>query len=295
LRKFTEFKISEWVKLTPLIHAFKQTRNDFFLRNYLKNKSDGLTEKLHSFDSYRGKNIAVIIAFEQPWALEFLFQMAKKNLSDLQLIVCDNSRDIEKKQAIKEICHKYDIPYLELPPYKTKHINRSHGVAMTWAYHRIIKSIKPSIFGFIDHDLIPITSIKISEKLSKQSLYGQKNKGFYDYWSLWAGYCFYKFDLVKDEQLNFLYDFSRGLDTGGRNWASLYSKHHENNLTFAPNVKFKTKSSNEIQSQEIELIDESWWHLSGISYNNNFDKRVNLFKNFARKLLAGESFIKLIE
>lgn len=290
MRRINEFTLASWLKLDPLIHLYKEIRNDLLLNQYLNKRTESLREHLLSLKPYSQKNIAVVIAFEQPWALNFLLQMAQKNFSEFQILVCDNSRDSTKKLEIKNVCEKHNTPYFDLPKYQTKHVNRSHGVAMTWAYQNIIKHIEPNIFGFIDHDLIPIEPIQIETKIKKQVIYGQKNKGHWHYWSLWAGYCFYDYAQLKNKSLNFLYDFSRGLDTGGRNWDEIYKNYSEEQLEFAPNIKYQSN----IESQTIEIVDRHWWHLSGISYNNNFDKRSHLFREISDALITGQSIKSFI-
>ena len=41
-------------------------------------------------------------------------------------------------------------------------------------------------------------------------------------WFLWAGYCTFRYDAVKDKPLDFGQDWFVGLDTGGANWDVLY-------------------------------------------------------------------------
>ncbi len=92
-------------------------------------------------------------------------------------------------------------------------------MAMTWVFHRIIKKIEPNWFGFIDHDMYPIRPVNVEGLIPvNQSTYGLLNDAP-RYWNLWAGYCFFKYTHVSGLPLNFLYDFSRGIDTGGRNWS----------------------------------------------------------------------------
>lgn len=97
---------------------------------------------------------------------------------------------------------------------------------MEWLCHgfitELLKKIEPKVFGFIDHDLLPVKKINFNTSIKIQhGFYGlyRAKKG---YWNLWAGYCFYSFNKVKSLPLNWLYDFSCYLDTGGRNWDPLY-------------------------------------------------------------------------
>ena len=294
MKKITKFTASEWVKLTPIIHAFKQVRNDIVLSKYITSRSKELTPFLEHYKILEGQNIAVIIAFEQPWALNFLLEQAKLNLRNTHVIVMDNSKNILKRVSIKEVCQVNNIPYISLPTNLTKHVNRSHGMAMSWAYYNVIKALKPNIFSFLDHDLIPLEKINIEEKMGNQPIYGLLNKGIDEYWSLWAGFCSFRFNLVKDANLNFLYDFSRGLDTGGRNWDHIYKMLPAEEITFA-NRKFEKISSPINQEQrEVETLDESWIHMSGISYNNNFESKADFYSAIYKAINSGAKLTNLL-
>ncbi len=295
MRKFTEFKISEWVKLTPIIHALKEVRNDFLLSRYINKKSIQAASFLEANKSLEGKNIAAVIAFEQPWALNFLLEQAKVNLINTHIIVFDNSKNMQKRQSIKDVCEKNHTHYLSLPPNTTKHVNRSHGLAMSWAYHNVIKQLKPNIFTFLDHDLIPLKKIDIEEKLGHQPIYGLLNKGNNNYWSLWAGFCTFRYSFLKESNLNFLYDFSRGLDTGGRNWDLIYK-----NLSFTE-IAFTDRLFKEIAAplssdfREVEILDCSWVHMSGISYNNNFESKADFYSAIYKAVNTGAKLTDFIQ
>jgi hypothetical protein len=158
---------------------------------------------------------------------------------------------------------------------------------MTWVFHRIIKKIQPCSFGYLDHDMYPINPVYLSELIPpKQDFYGLLNDS-QDYWNLWAGYCFFKFSAVSNKPLNFLYDFSRGVDTGGRNWAHLYHSCNKSFVKFAsirtPLVKF----GDGLQSS-IQLIDEAWIHVGGVSYSNHLESKEGFHTRLVKHLLAGK-------
>lgn len=294
MRKYTEFKISEWVKLTPLIHAFKEVRNDFLLSRYVNKKSIQTNSFLESNKNLQGKNIAVIIAFEHPWALNFLLEQAKLNLTNTDIIVFDNSKDLQKRPLIKEVCDKNHVSCLSLPPNKTKHVNRSHGLAMSWAYHNVIKELKPNIFTFLDHDLIPLNKVNLEAKVEQQPIYGLPNEGNNNYWSLWAGFCTFKYNFVKESNLNFLYDFSRGLDTGGRNWDKIYKNLPFHKICFANRIYKKITNPFSSDYRVVEILDESWVHMSGISYNNNFESKADFYNGLYKAVNSGAKLSDLI-
>jgi hypothetical protein len=289
MRSLYKFSFVEWVTLKPISFLWKELRNDLFLFFYKRLVAKNETVFLEQNNHLKNKNILAIIAFEQPQVLEWLFQLAQKNLSGAQLMVFDNSRRAHLSAEIERVCQRYDIPYLALPNNPTRHVNRSHGMAMTWVYYRIIKKIQPKYFGYIDHDLLPIEPVDINESLNmKNGFYGllRKKAG---YWNLWAGYAFYSYEAIKDLPMNWLYDFSRLLDTGGRNWNCLYSKLEisQAEADLAKDI-FYEATLQEYQAQ-IQVIDRHWLHIGGVGYNNNFAKKEEIFTQIVSELLAGKS------
>jgi hypothetical protein len=221
--------------------------------------------------------------------------MSKKNLKNTSILVFDNSRKLVFRKKIESVCKKYGVFYYPLPKYTTHHVNRSHGMAMSWIYTNIIKTLKPKIFGFIDHDLIPVSPIDFSRAISSQYFYGRISGNKPGYWSLWAGYCLFDFNYLANKRINFLYDFTKGLDTGGRNWDSLYSKFKKSDLNFAPSTVKKIYLPKFKNGWDVHFIDEKWIHIGSISYNNNFDKKFHFFKALAKKLDADKNWKKLLK
>jgi hypothetical protein len=276
MRKLSRYSFFEYLKLRPLKDALKQCRNDIWQFFFCLKKPEGFEFFLQEQECLRGKNIAIIIAFEQPWALNWLLTMAVKNQPDFQFIVFDNSRYQDKRNQLKQVCLSHGTPYMGLPKLKTRHVNRSHGMAMTWVYRNFVSAICPSIFGFVDHDLIPVSTSGILDEVKRQSFYGVLNKSDMT-WNLWAGFCFYDYSFVSGENLNFLYDFSNGLDTGGRNYKCLYSKCDMSNLKYSTDEVFLL-NVDESNRREVQLIDRSWVHIGSISYNDNLAPKKKFFE-----------------
>ena len=276
--KLTEFTTQDWLKLEPLNIAFKQFRNDTWLNYYCKKHPAELKLFLQENSHLANQNIALVVAFEQPWALGWLLKMAKKNLPNVTVLVFDNSRNLEARAKIKQVCAQNQAPYLALPMNNTKHVNRSHGMAMSWIYNNVVTAIKPQIFSFLDHDLIPISAVDFNEKLGNQACYGRYNKGKFNYWSLWAGYCIFNYAMVKNKALNFLYDFSCKLDTGGRNWPHIYQAIDANQYRHAYRNNVMIKLPNQYEPRQVEILDERWVHMGGISYNDGFKDKFAFFE-----------------
>jgi len=115
MRNLTEFSLTEWLRLVPIQHALKQARNDAWLAMYKTIRPKQLSAFLNSNRHLAAQNVALVIAFEQPWALDWLLRMANRNLSDTKVLVFDNSRSEAKRVEIERVCTKNNIPYLALP------------------------------------------------------------------------------------------------------------------------------------------------------------------------------------
>jgi hypothetical protein len=292
LQHFLDFSKSDWLKLLPLRHAFKQVRNDLVQRAYLKQLPQALPEFLRENSPLQDKNIALIIAFEQPRVLDFLLGKARGYLPDARLLVFDNSPKATARAEIKRVCQEHKIPYLALPPNSVKHPNRSHGMAMTWIFRNVVRAIKPRMFAFIDHDLIPFQTVEFTKTLAGQPFYGpvrthksaEPEKIGNRSWSLWAGYCMYDFSAVKHSPLNFLYDFSRGLDTGGRNWHWLYKNYDQPRPAFADSRKVSLTDSRTGIVHQIRIVDGRWLHFRGAGYREDFQENLDLYMRMANAL-----------
>jgi hypothetical protein len=282
MRNPTEFSAFEWLKFLPVQHALKEIRNDAWLALYKKTRADKLDEFLEKNKYLENKNIVLVIAFELPWVLNWLLQKANKNVTDMTVLVFDNSRDPKKRIEIEQVCNTNGAPYLALPANPTRHVNRSHGLAMTWVYYNVVRLINPRIFGFIDHDLIPVRKVTIEDKLSDQPVYGLVNEGKLGFWSLWAGYCFFDHAQTKGKSINFLYDFSRDLDTGGRNWASLYRELNHQTLRCAVSENLSLKGPLVTNPRLVQFIDQNWLHIGGISYSDNSREDIEFFKGLQK-------------
>lgn len=283
MKPLKQFSLKEWLKLEPIAQAFKQLRNDLVLWRYLQLSADNESAFLEQQKALEGQKILLVIAFEQPLALHWLLAMCKRHVPDFTVLVCDNSLNPRARQSIQDVCVSHAAPYLSLPPNTTRHVNRSHGLAMTWVFHHVVRAIKPNIFGYIDHDMLPIADISLEQHLAEQDCYGLINPG-HGCWNLWAGFCLYRYSRVVNIPMNYLYDFSRGLDTGGRNWAPLYASLDQSTLKFAPDQIAEVTNSYTHETRSVQMIDQSWLHIGGISYNNNFDEKEKFFIDYLQAL-----------
>lgn len=284
MRDLGEFGAAEWLRLEPLVHGFKQARNDLILAAYRRRRPPGLEAFLAQVAALKPRAIAHVIAFEHPWALDWLLRSAARNLADTAVVVLDNSRDPGKRVELERVCRERGAPYLALPPQHTRHVNRSHGLALSWAYDNVVAAVQPDVFAFLDHDLIPLERIALREDLGDQPFYGVLKDRRWG-WHLWAGFSVFRFAAVAGKPLNFLYDFSRDLDTGGRNWRPLYRHHDPKALRFAPSVVAQAHGVD--PRQWLEVIDGRWVHLRSIGYNDNWATGAAFFRKVEELTSAG--------
>ena len=288
MRGLNEFSPGEWLRLLPLQHALKQVRNDLWLAVYNEIRPKNLDAFLKGADTLADKNIALIVAFEQPWALDWLLAMAARHLTDTTILVFDNSKKTGARADIERVCIRHNTRYLALPTNRTRHANRSHGMAMTWIFNNVVTVIKPRLFAFLDHDLIPVKSIALSERLGDQPFFGLLGTSErFRAWQLWAGYCVFDFSTVAGKSMNFLYDFSRGLDTGGRNWRKLYCNYDQSRLRFAGNTVVEVTDPVTGSPVPVQIVDDRWFHIGGIGYNDNFIAKSKFCENLSHAFTKG--------
>jgi hypothetical protein len=132
--------------------------------------------------------------------------------------------------------------------------------------------------------MYPIKPINQADFFPKeQNFYGLINQST-NYWNLWAGYCFYRFSSVSSKPLNFLYDFSRGVDTGGRNWPYLYQSNNKSLIKFANYSEPVISLGDDYPNMIIHLIDESWVHVGGVGYGDNLSKKGMFHQELVERL-----------
>jgi hypothetical protein len=112
-------------------------------------------------------------------------------------------------------------------------------------------------------------------EIEKKFIYGVKNPGYLlgsKAWNMWPGYMFLNLTQKSLENLtlDFLPNPLDGLDTGGTNWRRLYKylKPEEYSFAVARRTKLELPNNNfpAKHGPEIEIIDDSFMHLGGITH-----------------------------
>jgi glycosyltransferase involved in cell wall biosynthesis len=203
----------------------------------------------------------ITVTFNNERLLVHQIKLLQKNLKDdFELVVVDNSTDKIKRQLIKEFCLLHGIlyfPVIQNPYYGG---SESHAYCLNWSYRNYIQKIRPRYFGFIDHDAFPVNEHSLISVLQKQQVYGHlQSRG--EYWYLWAGLCFYRFESVKDLALDFMPGViqNTAVDTGGLNWEILYKHLDRQKLLFPAHSYIQLREGEVIQSDKMERLGD-WLH-----------------------------------
>lgn len=287
MKRLRDFTPAQWLAGQPLVDAFKQTRNDLYLKLFCRHTPEGhavwLAALKNHFVGEEMPDLVLSIAFEQPKVIATQIQYICDNAENSVFVVADNSRTPAARQAIQSLCAQASVAYIGLPRNAARHANRSHGMAMQWCYENIVRPLQPRCFTYIDHDLIPTKPFNFSRLLGKHPIYGVLWKNKQDNaWQLWAGYCSFNYSQTQKYQLNFLYDFSNGLDTGGRNFTRLYQHQPRNQLTFASNVI--ATLTNKSPTLTLQIIDDCWIHMGGAGHKTNFNNNYEYFSHILERL-----------
>jgi len=277
MRKLNEFTFREWLKLDPIYWLLKEWRNDLLVSRYVNKgavPSDLLSDLVGCGRS--NKPLVITVAFENPLMIDFQSKAMKEHFQEAVYLVADNSRSPEKSEKIKRLCDDRFLYYVKLPENLVRHGNRNHSMALQWLFERVIKESGFNKFGFLDHDLIPIKDVK-NLKIFDYPIYGLKwdSELKNGAWTLWAGFSFFNLNqLSKTSNFNFLYDFSNGLDTGGRNYRSIFRFIKSDTQSFATSSFDWSKAS---VGNRFELIDGEWLHFGGAGYLEDYDAKIQDF------------------
>jgi hypothetical protein len=234
MRPLGEYDWRDWQRLRPLTHWVKTLRYNAEREIYVRRPARGGDATLP--DRIRGRRVLITIAFNDPDAIEMQAQAVAQFMPQALHVIADNSADDIAAMEIAAIAARRDIPCIRLPEHSwtlSQLASRSHGLALNWSWRNIVRQGEPEAFGFLDDDLFPTAADDPFAMLDRQPVYGSLRQ-IGSRWFLWAGYCVFRFDAVKDLPLDFGQDWFNGLDTGGGNWDVLYRGLDRERLQFSP-------------------------------------------------------------
>ncbi len=280
MRRLRDYTLQEWAVADPLRHAVRRVRNVAILRSYLRRRAEGQEALIAALrPAASGRTVVFTVAFNSARTIGWLADGFRAHGGDAVLVVCDNSPGDAARQAIAEACRRRAVACLPLPPPPLRrHILTnpplSHGVALTWIFHNLVRPLAPRVFAFVDHDLIPLAPFDLAASLGDRPVYGDRSdRDAFGTWSLWAGYSVFSFAATGTLPLDFTADASLKLDTGGQNWSRLYRHIARDGLRFAERGSARVKLPGRPDPVTAELID-GWLHIGGVSYRGDAAERL---------------------
>jgi hypothetical protein len=72
------FLLNGFLDFKPILTIFRYFRNELLLKFYIRKKTPRFHGFMESIKTLKNSNVAIVVAFEQPWALNWLLKMAKK-------------------------------------------------------------------------------------------------------------------------------------------------------------------------------------------------------------------------
>src|SRR3990167_3581136 len=290
MRDIATYSAADWLTFKPLVHRLKYVRNQVVSGGYVLLGAAMRDRFLAEHAGLAGKTIAATIAFNMPWAVDLFLRTARLNLVDAAIVVLDNSSRKAARAEIAGLCRASGVAYLPLPRNPEWGPNRSHGIALNWAYRNLIRPLDPPVFAFLDHDLFALQPVDLAAPLAGQSVYGamKRSKVVSGAWSLWAGFCVFDHAALKARLLDFNYEGPMKLDTGGYNWMRLYRDLDATRMRFAKGAHIRFREPDTHATYDAAMFD-GFVHVGGASYTAKGREpgRIAFFQRLVAHIEAG--------
>ena len=219
---FSRYRYSDWMRLRPLTHVYKDMRLWLKHRRLLKMPAPDVGAQRAS-QKMTGQRVLVTIAFGDAELVDWQTQLVRRHVPNALHVIADNSPTAESSAAVFAAaqCNGATIFRLPANPWTGRAPARSHGFALNWTWENVIRPGRPAAFGFIDHDIFPTAPTDPFAALGDHVAYGvrRQERGT---WYIWPGFCFFRFAAVENVPLNFSPNYLGGVETGGANWDVLY-------------------------------------------------------------------------
>ena len=172
------------------------------------------------------RKVLITVAFNYSDTIAVQGELLRRHVGDGPWLVVDNSADADAAEEIAAAARRFDAYYVRLPAQRWAKLlpNERHGAAMNWTWRNIIKPARPQAFGFLDHDIYPLTPTDPFAALERFPIAGVVTSHLNEVgrWHLWAGFCFFDYAFLRGRRVDFDYDVTDLLDTGGFNWRPIY-------------------------------------------------------------------------
>lgn len=297
MRDIATYSAAEWLTFRPLVHRLKYARNRVVSGGFVRLGAATRDRFLAEHAGLAGKTIAATIAFNMPWAVDLFLRTARRNLVDAAIVVLDNSSRKEARAEIAALCRANSIAYLSLPRNPEWSPNRSHGIALNWAYRNLVRPLEPPAFAFLDHDLFALEPVGLAALLAGQPVYGRKlrSRNVPGAWSLWAGFCVFDHAALKSRMLDFNYESPMKLDTGGYNWLRLYRNLDAAGMRFTEDRRIRFREPDTNATFDAAMFD-GFVHVGGASYTakGREKNRISFFQRLVAHVEAGGEWQDLV-
>lgn len=220
-----------------------------------------------------------ITAFDSYVYVKYQIKTLKHFLNNIsfRIIIADTNSHINPidSSKIKQLCIKENVGYIKMPHNKMQDIgdfSSKLGVDMTWLWLNVIKHRQSQYFGFLDVDcfLIKHIWVYLKQYLDNKQMYGlswehteKVDEDGKHFWLCHIMANFFKYDFVKDKDLDFRPAGHLGLDTGGCNYFTLFKERNREDYaqTESHLINFVGKEYNEV-FRDFSLHDhERWLHV----------------------------------
>lgn len=180
-----------------------------------------------------------ITSFDGLFYAKYQIRMLRKFLSDIDfnIVFCDTNGNLNGTASadLMQLCIDENVSYIKLPHNKMQDINQLSyklGTDLNWIWRNSIKHREPKYFAMLDHDCFLISHIweYMKSFLDEKGMYGyaypgDKHEGDTTYWLIHIMNTFFRYDFVKDIDLDFRPAGNIGLDTNGCNYYKLFNKY----------------------------------------------------------------------
>ncbi|MGE0845028.1 MAG: hypothetical protein AB7L41_02090 [Flavobacteriaceae bacterium] len=280
-------------RMNTALQPAKRLRNTLIDRRYSRRPSPDLAALLTDERVRSARNLTVSIAFNDTGTIDLLAEAWNRHVSDSLLIVADNSETEGACEEIRRICAKHGIPYLRLPANPTDHISRSHGHALNWVWRNVIGSLRPAIFGTIDHDCYPVAPFSVAGFVGDLACAGvaRLDEAGHGNLFLWPVFSFFRLGAPEIARLDFLNARQDYMDTGGANWRLFLRDLPADRIRWLKRglLKEHMAGGDEVS---LEGIADIFIHLGYLTWTDRFDdpaRRAAVNDHIRRRIRAGGS------
>lgn len=266
---------------------------------YYNTKSGDCPNFLYYEDIDKDAIDLYITAFNNIFCIEYQIKTLRMFMKQkYNIIIVDNNNNLNPDVSKKtyELCVKEGVTYIKAPDnyFQTVSFDPSMklGSSMNWIYQNCVKKRQTKYFGYLDQDCFLISDCDMTEYLDSKNMYGQVCIGTKSKvaWNLHVIANFYRYDVVKDLQLDFRASHHLQLDTGGSNYEILFKDYKSDDYQLpGSGHRFFDYDIGDPQKtfQYYSILDGKWLHMGNSAYPalGQVDTKVAYIKGFLDGLL----------